>query len=97
MLLSLFCSKTSSLVIKAKTNWKSQIISRITFSRLYSSQNEPESEVPKTTTTTTTPKGKSSDLSVLEIRIGKIVAIAKHPEADSLYVEQVDVGEVFKQ
>lgn len=36
---------------------------------------------------------KASDLSLLEIRVGKIVEIGRHPEADSLYVEKVDVGE----
>ncbi len=39
------------------------------------------------------PVGVMSDLSLLEIRIGKIVEISKHPEADSLYVEKVDIGE----
>ncbi|CDW54463.1 tyrosine tRNA ligase, cytoplasmic [Trichuris trichiura] len=36
-----------------------------------------------------------SDLSVgnLDLRIGKILHIKKHPDADSLYVEDVDVGE----
>jgi len=34
-----------------------------------------------------------SEVSKLEIRAGRIVAIAPHPEADSLYVETVDVGE----
>ena len=34
-----------------------------------------------------------AELSKLEIRIGKIVEIAVHPEADSLYVEKVDIGE----
>ncbi|KAG5872891.1 hypothetical protein JTB14_037369 [Gonioctena quinquepunctata] len=29
----------------------------------------------------------------LDIRIGKIVEVAKHPEADSLYVEKIDLGE----
>ena len=29
----------------------------------------------------------------LEIRVGKIIEIGKHPDADSLYVEKVDVGE----
>lgn len=36
---------------------------------------------------------KASDLSLMEIRVGKIVEIGKHPEADSLYVEKVDIGE----
>ncbi|XP_061714171.1 aminoacyl tRNA synthase complex-interacting multifunctional protein 1 [Cydia pomonella] len=29
----------------------------------------------------------------LDFRIGKIIEIAKHPDADSLYVEQIDCGE----
>jgi tRNA-binding EMAP/Myf-like protein len=33
-----------------------------------------------------------TELSRLEIRVGKIIEIAKHPEADSLYVEKVDCG-----
>lgn len=33
------------------------------------------------------------DVSRLDLRIGCIVTAEKHPDADSLYVEQVDVGE----
>lgn len=40
-----------------------------------------------------TPSAELTELSRLEIRSGKIIEIAKHPEADSLYVEKVDVGE----
>jgi Putative tRNA binding domain len=40
-----------------------------------------------------TPAAELTELSRLEIRSGKIIEIAKHPEADSLYVEKVDVGE----
>lgn len=29
----------------------------------------------------------------LDIRVGKIVEVAKHPEADALYVEKIDLGE----
>ncbi|KAF5829872.1 hypothetical protein DUNSADRAFT_15409 [Dunaliella salina] len=32
-------------------------------------------------------------LQVMDFRVGKIVSCEKHPEADSLYVEQIDVGE----
>ncbi|KAA8497946.1 putative methionine--tRNA ligase [Porphyridium purpureum] len=34
-----------------------------------------------------------TELSRLEIRVGKIIKCEKHPEADSLYVEEVDVGD----
>lgn len=33
------------------------------------------------------------DISRLDLRVGKIVDVEKHPDADSLYVEQVDLGE----
>lgn len=33
------------------------------------------------------------DVSRLDLRVGRIISAAKHPDADSLYVEQVDVGE----
>jgi methionyl-tRNA synthetase len=36
---------------------------------------------------------KSVDISRIDIRVGKIVECKKHPDADSLYVETVDVGE----
>lgn len=29
----------------------------------------------------------------LDIRVGKIVAVNKHPDADTLYVESIDLGE----
>lgn len=37
--------------------------------------------------------GEVTELSRLEIRVGKIVEIGKHPEADGLYVEKVDLAE----
>lgn len=39
------------------------------------------------------PKGEVTELSRLEIRVGKIVEIERHPDADTLYVEKIDVGE----
>mmetsp|Transcript_28564 Transcript_28564/g.61539 ORF Transcript_28564/g.61539 Transcript_28564/m.61539 type:complete len:193 (-) Transcript_28564:610-1188(-) len=36
---------------------------------------------------------KAEGVELLEIRVGRIVSLNKHPEADNLYVEQVDLGE----
>jgi len=36
---------------------------------------------------------RPADVSRLNMRIGKIVEVEKHPDADALYVEKVDVGE----
>lgn len=33
------------------------------------------------------------DISKLDLRVGKIVKCEKHPDAESLYVEQIDLGE----
>ena len=33
------------------------------------------------------------DVSMLNMRIGHIVNVKKHPDADTLYVEEVDLGE----
>lgn len=38
-------------------------------------------------------KSSGDPIESIEIRIGKIIEIGKHPEADSLYVEKVDLGE----
>ncbi len=38
-------------------------------------------------------KSSGDSIEALEIRVGKILEIGKHPEADSLYVEKVDLGE----
>ncbi|CAM9905825.1 unnamed protein product, partial [Scytosiphon promiscuus] len=37
--------------------------------------------------------GEMTELSRLEIRVGRCVDVKKHPDADSLYVETVDFGE----
>ncbi|PNH08706.1 Tyrosine--tRNA ligase, cytoplasmic [Tetrabaena socialis] len=37
--------------------------------------------------------GAPVDPATMDIRVGRIVKIELHPEADSLYVEQIDVGE----
>lgn len=37
--------------------------------------------------------GALPDVSRMDIRVGRIVSCEPHPDADSLYVEQIDVGE----
>jgi len=60
---------------------------------------------PTSTSTSTTPAAgtpstasgaNNSDLSCLEIRIGKILEISVHPEAENLYVEKVDIGTLIR-
>jgi aminoacyl tRNA synthase complex-interacting multifunctional protein 1 len=38
------------------------------------------------------PAGEA-DVTKLDIRVGKIISVEAHPDADSLFVEQIDVGE----
>eukprot|EP00752_Nemacystus_decipiens_P008790 g7844.t1 len=37
--------------------------------------------------------GELTELSRLEIRVGRCLEVSKHPDADSLYIEKVDFGE----
>lgn len=53
-------------------------------------------ERPKKSAPESKPKGTAeSEISIsrLDIRIGLITKVQKHPDADSLYVEEIDVGE----
>ncbi|XP_046845075.1 aminoacyl tRNA synthase complex-interacting multifunctional protein 1-like [Xenia sp. Carnegie-2017] len=45
---------------------------------------------PKTSSSTTE---ENVDVSRLDLRVGKIVKVQKHPDADTLYLEEIDVGE----
>lgn len=38
-------------------------------------------------------KSGAVDISCLDIRVGVIVSVEKHPDADTLYIEKVDLGE----
>ncbi|KAK4852946.1 hypothetical protein QYF36_001397 [Acer negundo] len=50
---------------------------------------------PTKSTAEVKPKTAEPEISItrLDIRVGKIIKAQKHPDADSLYVEEIDVGE----
>lgn len=52
-------------------------------------QKKPKAEKPQVDTTA---EGHI-DVGRLDFRIGKIVEVSKHPDADSLYLEKIDCGE----
>jgi tyrosyl-tRNA synthetase len=39
------------------------------------------------------PPAALSEIAEVDIRVGQIVKVSKHPDADSLYIEEIDVGE----
>ena len=39
------------------------------------------------------PKAESSEVDALDIRVGRIASVEPHPNAESLYLEQIDLGE----
>ncbi|KAL3086112.1 hypothetical protein niasHS_009682 [Heterodera schachtii] len=41
----------------------------------------------------TAPADDSVDVGCLDLRVGRIIEAQKHPDADALYVEQIDLGE----
>lgn len=92
----LFVSSIMSIRFLSKVSQKVCLSNRILNVRRFSTQPVDGSidlSNPTAEQTTPLPQLKTTELSLLEIRVGKIVEIAKHPEADSLYVEKVDVGE----
>ena len=71
------------------------IIARRSYAGIYSRFCTVGDAVPVALSTVTKIIDEVTELSRLEIRVGKIIEIGKHPEADSLYVEKVDCGEFF--
>lgn len=57
----------------------------------------PKKEQPKKVSnepnTTAGKQDAPVDISRLDLRVGRILSATKHPDADALYVEEVDVGE----
>lgn len=58
--------------------------------KVNTSEAEPKAKKEKKAAA---PVNENLDVSRVDFRVGKIVQVEKHPDADSLYVEQVDVGE----
>jgi len=55
--------------------------------------NQNPSSKPTHKQVDTSEHREQSDLSRLDIRVGEIKKASKHPDADSLYVEEIDVGD----
>lgn len=55
-------------------------------------QNQPKKQ-PQQKTPDDSVETSDSSPSALDIRVGKIVEISRHPDATSLYVEKIDLGE----
>ncbi|XP_028830992.1 aminoacyl tRNA synthase complex-interacting multifunctional protein 1a [Denticeps clupeoides] len=57
-------------------------------------KKKPEKKEKQEKKASAAPQEESRvDVSRLDLRVGRIISAEKHPDADSLYVEQVDVGE----
>eukprot|EP00128_Syssomonas_multiformis_P011869 Colp12_sorted_trinity150504_noHs@23501 len=56
-------------------------------------KKEAKPKAPKPAPTPAEPENDSPDVAKIDIRVGKIVEVKQHENADSLYVEQIDVGE----
>ncbi|XP_075854435.1 aminoacyl tRNA synthase complex-interacting multifunctional protein 1 isoform X1 [Microcebus murinus] len=56
-------------------------------------EKKGEKKEKKQLSATGSADSKPIDVSRLDLRIGCIISARKHPDADSLYVEEVDVGE----
>jgi len=53
-------------------------------------QQQPKQQQPKGGAA---PTDEGPDVSHLDIAVGRILSVVKHPDADTLFIEQIDVGE----
>ncbi|XP_011189977.1 aminoacyl tRNA synthase complex-interacting multifunctional protein 1 [Zeugodacus cucurbitae] len=58
-----------------------------------SAAKEKKPKKEKTTTNTSAPAELPVDVGRLDMRVGKIIEVGRHPDADSLYLEKIDCGE----
>lgn len=60
-----------------------------------SAKKAPKEKQPKTGTKggATNEPERAVDISRLDLRVGRIVEVDKHPDADALYVEKIDCGD----
>lgn len=57
-------------------------------------EKKPKTDKPVAEKASTTANDEAPvDIGRMDLRIGKIVEIQKHPDADALYLEKIDVGE----
>eukprot|EP00455_Lapot_gusevi_P044655 TRINITY_DN560_c0_g2_i1.p2 TRINITY_DN560_c0_g2~~TRINITY_DN560_c0_g2_i1.p2 ORF type:complete len:319 (+),score=163.48 TRINITY_DN560_c0_g2_i1:68-958(+) len=54
---------------------------------------EQKPKAPAAAAPAATPASNQCELSRLDIRVGHVVSVRRHPEAEKLYIEQIDVGE----
>ena len=54
-------------------------------------EKKPKKE--KATSETTAAEEPPIDIGRLDLRVGKIIEVSRHPDADSLYLEKIDCGE----
>ncbi|XP_069478556.1 tyrosine--tRNA ligase, cytoplasmic [Ambystoma mexicanum] len=54
---------------------------------------EPSKQKPAVKEPSKNSNPEDAEPSRLDLRVGKVIAVGKHPDADSLYVETIDVGE----
>ena len=56
-------------------------------------KKEKKEKKPAAPAAPAAPAREADDVSQVDLRVGKIVTVGMHPNADSLYLEQIDVGE----
>ncbi|XP_050325903.1 aminoacyl tRNA synthase complex-interacting multifunctional protein 1 [Bactrocera neohumeralis] len=56
-------------------------------------EKKPKKEKVNTNTNANAPAELPVDVGRLDMRVGKIIEVGRHPDADSLYLEKIDCGE----
>lgn len=84
-------SEAKKVAVESKQKTEKQ---KKTETKQAKSDTKPKGGKGNKAATTTEPESERSiDVSRLDLRVGKIIDVKKHPDADTLYVEQIECGE----
>lgn len=86
---------TSAAVNNVQASPKPAAAPEKTAAKQPKAEKKPKIDKPATEKAPVAASGNEApvDISRIDLRIGKIVEVQKHPDADSLYVEKIDLGE----
>lgn len=86
-------TKTKGAAVAAAASKAAPVPASTSESKPSAKDKKPKKEKPAAAATETAASDGPVDISRLDLRIGRIIDVRKHPDADSLYVETMDLGE----
>ncbi|KAF6148176.1 hypothetical protein GIB67_011951 [Kingdonia uniflora] len=87
-----FAGSQADRILKAETETK-EVVEQLKKTQVSADGIGKKQKSTKSASGSKTKVNAEADVTSLDIRVGLITKVEKHPDADSLYVEEIDVGE----